>query len=46
MFKIIRFKMHGENEIIKTGLILSEAKEHCQRDDTEGSGWFDGYEQE
>ena len=24
---------------------LEEAQEHCQRDDTHGDGWFDGYEE-
>jgi|SaaInlV_100m_DNA_2_1039680.scaffolds.fasta_scaffold37569_2 hypothetical protein len=32
-----------EREEIKTGLTLEEAQEHCQRDDTSGEGWFDGY---
>lgn len=34
------------HRIIKTGLTLEEAQEHCQRDDTHGDGWFDGYDKE
>ena len=35
-----------EREEIKTGLTLEEAQEHCQRYDTCGEGWFDGYTKE
>ena len=45
-YKIIRFRMNGENEVIKTGLSLEEAREHCQDEETHGKGWFDGYEGE
>jgi hypothetical protein len=51
-YKIIRFyKEDGfpgpAREIIKTGLTLEEAQEHCQRDDTREEGvWFDGYTEE
>ena len=45
-YKIIRFRFNGTNRTIKTGLTLEEAQEHCQRDDTHGDGWFDGYESE
>jgi hypothetical protein len=50
-YKIIRFYKddnhpdHGK--IIKTGLTLKEAQEHCQREDTyEENVWFDGYAHE
>lgn len=33
-------------EVIKTGLTLEEAQEHCQNDSSSGDGWFDGFEQE
>ncbi len=46
MYKIIRFKFEGEQEVIKEGLTLEQAQEHCQRDDTKGEDWFDGYTQE
>jgi len=43
MYKIIRFRINGDNEVIKSGLTLEQAQEHCQCDDTHGKGWFDGY---
>ena len=42
-YKIIRFRFEGKSRTIKKGLTLEEAQEHCQRDDTKGDGWFDGY---
>ena len=45
-YKIIRFRFEGTNRVIKKGLTLQEAQEHCQRDDTRGDGWFDGYTEE
>lgn len=45
-YSIIRFKMNEDNEVIETGLTLEEAQEHCQREDTHGEGWFDGYTRE
>ena len=45
-YKIIRFRFEGTNGVIKKGLTLEEAQEHCQRDDTNGDGWFDGYTEE
>ena len=45
-YKIIRFKRDGESEVIKEGLTLAEAQAHCQSEDTEGEGWFDGYNKE
>ena len=51
MYKIVRFcfdNNHPDNhKVIKSGLSLEEAREHCQRDDTREEGvWFDGYENE
>ncbi len=43
-YKVIRFSMTEPKEVIKTGLTLEEAQEHCSRDDTHGDGWFDGYD--
>jgi hypothetical protein len=31
---------------MKSGLTLDEAQEHCQREDTHGDGWFEGYTEE
>lgn len=45
-YEIIRFRFTGRYDIIETGLTLEEAQEHCQRDDTRGDGWFDGYAEE
>ena len=53
-YKIIRFKFCHEKEVIKTGLTLEEAQEHCNDPETRGemtpnlpdSMWFDGYEEE
>jgi len=45
-YRIVRFFKDKESEIIKEGLSLEEAKEHCQDPDTKGEGWFDGFEEE
>ena len=45
-YMVIRFSMTEPKEIIKTGLTLEEAQEHCSREDTHGPGWFDGYDEE
>jgi hypothetical protein len=42
-YKIVRFRFDSESEVVDTGLTLAEAQAHCQRDDTHGEGWFDGY---
>ena len=40
-------KHNNDHKVIKTGLTLEEAQDHCQRDDTREAGvWFDGYYQE
>lgn len=46
-YNVIRFRFDGggEREVIETGLTLEEARAHCQREDTHGEGWFDGYEE-
>ena len=44
--KIIRFRFEGTKRVVKKGLTLQEAQEHCSRDDTRGDGWFDGYTEE
>lgn len=45
-YKIVRFRFEGENSVVERGLTLDEAQAHCERDDTHGDGWFDGYEEE
>lgn len=50
-YKIIRFYQdmnHSDHgKIIKKGLTLQEAQEHCQRGDTQKPFvWFDGYTEE
>tara|TARA_Y100000816_G_C26101344_1_gene583790 strand:+ start:873 stop:1019 length:147 start_codon:yes stop_codon:yes gene_type:complete len=45
-YKIIRFRFEGPCRVIKKGLTLQEAQEHCSRYDTKGDGWFDGYAEE
>ena len=45
-YRIVRMRFKGPNKVIKRGLTLEEAQEHCRREDTHGPGWFDGYEEE
>jgi hypothetical protein len=45
-YSIVRFHRNGQWETLRFGLTLAEAQEWCQRDDTHGDGWFDGYREE
>jgi hypothetical protein len=55
-YKIIRFYQDEDHpddkKVIRTGLTLAEAREHTNTPDThggtpdEGTGWFDGLEEE
>lgn len=47
-YKVIRFyKDHmRDSKVILTGLTLEQAQAHCNREDTRGDDWFDGYEAE
>lgn len=47
-YKIVRFyqDFDRDNKVMATGLTLDEAQAHCQREDTHGDGWFDGYDEE
>ena len=47
-YKIVRFHQSLDipNETIVRGLTLEQAQAHCQREDTHGDGWFDGYDEE
>ena len=47
-FKIIRFRRDNDfnvisRRVIKRNLTEKEAKEHCNREDTRGETWFDGF---
>lgn len=46
MYCTIRFHQSGHNSLIDHGLTLEQAQAHCQRDDTRGETWFDGYDRE
>ena len=51
MYQIIRYyylydASSVNSEVIKKGLTLEQAQEHCNREDTKGKDWFDGYTKE
>ena len=43
-YKIIRFFKDKPNKVIRTGLTLEQAKNHCKDPKTSGDDWFDGYD--
>ena len=47
-YKIVRFyaDLYRDQEVIKRGLTLEQAQEHCSNEGTRGDGWFDGYMEE
>ena len=47
-YRIVRFysDYSRPNKTLLTGLTLEQAKAHCQRVDTAGDGWFDGFVRE
>ena len=45
-YMIIRFYRESQSTVIKRGLTLEQAQEHCNDPETAGDGWFDGYESE
>jgi len=48
-YKIVRCyhpSQNKENEVIKTGLTLEEAREHCNDKTTATDEYFDGYREE
>ena len=47
-YKIIRFFKDDTlpARVIREGLTLQEAQEHCQDEETHGENFFDGYEEE
>lgn len=42
-YEIIRYHQGKPAELVQAGLSLEAAQAHCQRADTHGPGWFDGY---
>ena len=44
VYRVIRFRQNGKPRTIKNGLTEAEAQAHCERPDTRGPGWFDGYD--
>jgi len=49
IYRIIRFRFNGSNRTIRNNVTLTEAQNHCGRDNTSshstGNGaWFDGYD--
>lgn len=51
-YKIVRFSFKKDSEVIKMGLTLKDAQEHCSRENTHEKDidgnvlWFDGYTEE
>lgn len=45
-YEIVRFRFKDEPQVIQQGLTLEQAQAWCERDDTHGEGWFDGYRKE
>lgn len=43
-FRIIRFRRNGGHRTIRNNVSEIEAQNHCQRPDTRGEEWFDGYD--
>ena len=52
MYKIIRFRRHGNNRVIQRNLSLTEAQKHCNDESTHKIAkngdivWFDGYSEQ
>ena len=45
-YKIIRFRKNGNQKVVRRGLSLEDAKIWCNREDTHGKNWFDGFTKE
>lgn len=43
-YRIIRFRRNGTNRTVRNNVTLTEAQAHCSREDTRGTGWFDGFD--
>lgn len=46
IYKIVRYTFQKPSQIVKRGLTLEQAQEHCNDPSTASDGWFDGYEME
>ena len=49
IYRIVRFRFNGSKRTVRNGVTLTEAQEHCNREDTSshstGNGaWFDGWD--
>lgn len=44
IYRIIRFRQSGTKRTVRNNVTLTEAMNHCSREDTHGKGWFDGYD--
>jgi hypothetical protein len=44
IYRIVRFRFKGRPRTLRSNVTLAEAQAHCQREDTNGEGWFDGYD--
>jgi hypothetical protein len=48
IYRIVRMRFKGRTTTIRNHVTLTEAQQHCSRDDTHGirAGvrWFDGYD--
>lgn len=45
LYEIVRFRFKEHPEVLERNVTLEYAQEWCERDDTHGEGWFDGYRQ-
>jgi hypothetical protein len=47
-YKIVKYYKDPTKKarVVRTGLTLEEAQEHCRKDSTHGIDWYDGYTKE
>jgi len=48
IYRILRFRQGGRTTTVRNNVTLTEAQNHCRREDTHGvrggRRWFDGYD--